>query len=299
MSISAVLVVKNEEKDIARALKSLDFVDEIVVFDMLSTDQTKKIAKQFTDKVFSTPQDFGYADPARNLALDKASGEWLLVLDADEEIPAALVKKIKSLITLDDNDVYFFPRKNIIFQKAIKHSGWWPDHQARLFKKGMVSWQVGVHRQPDIKGRVKYLPAKDEWAIIHHNYLDVEDFVNRSQQYTSLQAKERELDKKIDTQDLLQTFNNEFFQRFFFHQGYRDGMHGLALALLQSNYELLIRLKQWQAQGFPEEQLSNKELIKILKKGQRDYNFWLQDLEISQAKFLKKLCLKIKRKLKI
>ncbi len=298
MSISAVLVVKNEEKNIARALKSLNFVDEIIVFDMQSTDQTQKIAKQFTEKVFTTPQDFGYADPARNLALSKASGQWLLVLDADEEIPNTLAKKIKSLITLDDSDVYFLARNNLIFQKPIKHSGWWPDHQARLFKKGMVSWQVGVHRQPDIKGRIKYLPARDEWAIIHYNYLDVEDFIDRSQKYTTLQAKERSVDKKINTQDLLQAFNNEFFQRFFLHQGHQDGMHGLALALLQSNYELLIKLKQWQAQGFPEEQLDTKQLLKILKQGQKDYNFWLQDLEISQASFLKKLCLKIRYKLK-
>ena len=71
-------------------------------------------------------------------------------------------------------------------------------------------------------------------------------------------------------------------------------MHGLALALLQSNYELLIKLKQWQAQGFPEEKLATKDLIKVLKQAQKDYNFWLRDLEISQAKPCKKLYLKLK-----
>lgn len=138
MSISAVLVVKNEEKNLERALKSLNFVDEIIVFDMHSSDQTKKIAQQFTNKVFSTPKDFGYADPARNLALSKAKGEWLLALDADEEISPSLAKKIKELIKNQETDVYFIPRKNLIFGKAIEHSGWWPDFQARLFKKGMV-----------------------------------------------------------------------------------------------------------------------------------------------------------------
>jgi len=299
MSISAVLVVKNEEKNLERALKSLDFVDEIIVFDMQSTDQTTKIAKKFTDQVFSTPKDFGYADPARNLALSKAKGEWLLALDADEEIPEALAKKVKELIKKDENDVYFIPRKNLIFGKAIKHSGWWPDYQARLFKKGMVEWQVGVHRQPDIKGKAQYLPAKKDWAIIHHNYSDIEDFVERSQKYTSLHAQERKAKEQITSQDLFEAFNSEFMRRFFLKKAYQDGMHGIALALLQSNYELLIKLKQWQAQGFPEHHLSDQQLIKILKAQRADFNYWLSDLEISQAKFLQKIYLKFKRKLKI
>jgi (heptosyl)LPS beta-1,4-glucosyltransferase len=297
MSISAVLVVKNEEKSLARALKSLSFVDEIIVFDMQSTDQTKAIAKKFTNQVFSTPKDFGYADPARNLALSKAKGDWILVLDADEEIPQSLANKVKELIKSKETDVFFLARKNMIFKKAIEHSGWWPDYQARLFKKGMVEWQIGVHRQPDIKGQAEYLPAKPEWAIIHHNYRDVEDFVERSQKYTSLQAKEREALKTISTQDLLESFNSEFLRRFFLKKAYQDGMHGLALSLLQSNYELLIKLKQWQAQGFPEEQLSHQQLIKLLKTQRAEFDYWLTDLEIKEAGFWRKIFLKIKRKI--
>ena len=297
MSISAVLVVKNEEKRLARALKSLKFVDEIVVFDMLSTDHTQAVAKKFTDQVFSTPEDFGYVEPARNLAVSKAKGEWILVLDADEEVPKSLADKIKDLIKANDTDVFFLPRKNLIFNKAIKHSGWWPDYQARLFKKGMVEWQVGVHRQPDIKGQAEYLPAKADWAIIHHNYETVEDFVERSQKYTSLQAKERKNLKTISTEDLIQAFNSEFLRRFFLKKAYQDGMHGLALSLLQSNYELLIKLKQWQAQDFPEEQLNNQQLIKLLKTQRAEFDYWLTDLAISEAGWGRKLFLKLKRKI--
>lgn len=303
MSISAVLIVKNEEKSLARALKSLNFVDEIIVFDMYSTDQTQKIAKKFTDKIFSTPKDFGYVEPARNLALSKATGDWILVLDADEEVPKSLARKIQDLIKVKDEvkdiNAYFLPRKNLIFKKAIKHSGWWPDYQVRLFKKGTVEWQSEIHSQPDIKGRAEYLTAKEDWAIIHHNYRDVEDFVERSQKYTSLQAQERTAHKTITSQDLLEAFNAEFLRRFFLKKAHQDGMHGLALSLLQSNYELLIKLKQWQAQGFPEEQLSSKALIKMLKAQRADFNYWLTDLEIAEAGFWRKICLKIKRKLKI
>lgn len=298
MSISAVLVVKNEEKVLARALKSLHFVDEIIVFDMHSSDQTKKVAKQFTDQVFTTPKDFGYADPARNLALSKAKGDWLLVLDADEEIPDTLAQKIKELVKVDDVDLYFIPRSNIIFNKAINHSGWWPDYQVRLFKKGKVSWQVGVHRQPDISGQSQYLPAKKEWAIIHHNYQDITDFVERSQKYTSLQAKERAVQGTINGADLLEAYNGEFLRRFFLNKAYEDGMHGLALSLLQAHYELLVKLKQWQAQGFPEQKIEQESLIKLLKKQQINFDYWLTDLEINQANFFKKICLKCLRRLK-
>ena len=297
MSISAVMVVKNEENNIARALKSLKFVDEIIVFDMHSSDQTKKIAKKFTDQVFDTPQDFGYADPARDMAMSRAKGEWILVLDADEEVPASLAKKITELAKKPDIDVYFLPRKNIIFNKALEHSAWWPDYQARFFKKGMVSWQVGVHRQPDVKGQVEYLPAQAAWAITHYNYLDVEEFVNRSQKYTSLQAKERPSEGQITSQGLIEAFSGEFFRRFFFNKAYQDGMHGIALSYLQANYELLIKLKQWQAQGFSEEQLDKKELIKILKKQEKDFRHWLLDLEKSDAPTWRKIYLSLKYKL--
>lgn len=297
MSISAVLVVKNEEKSLARALKSLNFVDEIIVYDMHSTDQTKAIAKKFTNQVFSTPEDFGYADPARNLALSKAKGDWVLVVDADEEIPKSLANKIKELIKSKETDAFFLPRKNLIFKKAIDHSGWWPDYQVRLFKKGMVHWQDEVHSQPDINGQAEYVAAKPEWAIIHHNYEDIEDFVERSQKYTSLQAKEREALKTVSTQDLLEAFNSEFLRRFFLKKAYQDGMHGWALSLLQSHYELLIKLKQWQAQGFPEEQLSHKQLIKLLKAQRAEFDYWLTDLELSEAGVARKIFLKLKRKI--
>ena len=188
-----------------------------------------------------------------------------MVIDADEEIPKSLSEKIKDLIKANDTDVFFLPRKNLIFNKAIEHSGWWPDYQVRLFKKGKVQWRDEIHSQPRIEGQAEYLPAKADWAIIHHNYETVEDFVERSQKYTSLQAKERKNLKTISTEDLIQAFNSEFLRRFFLKKAYQDGMHGLALSLLQSNYELLIKLKQWQAQDFPEEQLNNQQLIKLLK----------------------------------
>nr|HPK08654.1 hypothetical protein [Candidatus Woesebacteria bacterium] len=111
------------------------------------------------------------------------------------------------------------------------------------------------------------------------------------------QAKERKNLKTISTEDLIQAFNSEFLRRFFLKKAYQDGMHGLALSLLQSNYELLIKLKQWQAQDFPEEQLNNQQLIKLLKTQRAEFDYWLTDLEISEAGWGRKLFLKLKRKI--
>jgi hypothetical protein len=112
-----------------------------------------------------------------------------------------------------------------------------------------------------------------------------------------LQAQERKNHQTVNTADLIEAFNSEFLRRFFLKKAYKDGMHGLALSLLQSNYELLIKLKQWQAQGFPEETLSTRKLMKLLKAKRADFDYWLTDLEIREASFGRKCLLKIKRKL--
>lgn len=297
MSISAVLVVKNEEKNLERALKSLTFVDEIVLVDMQSSDRTLEVAKKYHCKIFAAPKDTGYVEPARNFSLSKAKGDWLLVLDADEEIGSQLAKTILNTIEQARADVYFIARANIIFNQVIEHSGWWPDYQARLFRKGKLKWSEAIHVPPSITGRIEHFPANQDLAIIHHNYDTIEDFVLRSNRYTSV-AAQQELNKKITSQNLFNTFSHEFFKRFFFDEGIKDGTHGMALALLQANYEVLIRLKQWQKMNFVDKKDQEKQSIATLKQFKKDLSYWLADLELKNASGPKKLCLKIKRKLK-
>lgn len=297
MSISAVLVVKNEEKNLARALKSLAFVDEIVLVDMQSEDKTLEIAKKFNCKIYPAPKDSGYVEPARNFSVAKASGDWILVLDADEEISPALAKAIVASTQNSTADVYFIARSNIIFNQAIRHSGWWPDFQARLFKKGSLKWSEQIHVPPAITGRIEHLPADPELAILHHNYKSVEDFVARANRYTTLAAGQSPA-QPINSADLVKTFSQEFFKRFFFDEGVKDGTHGMALALLQANYEVLIKLKQWQKMDFPEPKAKPEQSLAALKQFKKDLSYWLADLELKEAVGSNKIWLKLKRKFK-
>ncbi len=117
-----------------RAIVSVKkLASEIVVVDMHSDDDTQKIAKKLGAKVF-THKRTGYVEPARNFAIGKATGEWILILDTDEKVSKILADRLKQ-ISADDNsaDYYRLPRKNIIFGKWIKHSRWWPDYNIRFF----------------------------------------------------------------------------------------------------------------------------------------------------------------------
>src|SRR5260221_117083 len=125
-NISAVITTLNAEDKLAACLSSVKWVDELIVIDDGSTDETVNIAKKFTKKIFHH-QSKGYVEPARNFSINKATKEWILVLDSDEEVSQALGKKLLSIVEEDDQTInaVAIPRKNIIFEKWIEHSTGW------------------------------------------------------------------------------------------------------------------------------------------------------------------------------
>src|SRR3990172_13248929 len=251
--ISVVVNTLNEEKNLPRALSSVkDFADEIVVCDMFSDDKTQDIAKKFGAKACEHERT-GYVEPARNYAISKTTGDWILVLDADEELSTDLKKELKNLVEHPTADYYRIPRKNIIFGKWIKHSRWWPDYNIRFFKKGSVSWNEIIHSVPTTKGKGLDLEPEEENAIIHYHYETVEQYVDRLNRYTTEHAKNLIADGyKFDWTDLVRKPMNEFLSRYFQGEGYKDGLHGFTLASLQAVSELVMYLKIWQRERFPE-----------------------------------------------
>ena len=188
--ISVVVNTINEGKDITRALRSVTWVDEIVVCDMGSTDGTVKIAKNLGARIIIHPF-VNYVEPARNFAISKALGEWILILDPDEEIPNSLAEKLREMVDQPKSwDFVEIPRKNIIFGRWMKGSGWWPDYNIRFFKKGSVKWGDKIHRPPETFGRGLQLPSEEGYAIVHHHYGSVSQFLERMDRYTNIQAKE-------------------------------------------------------------------------------------------------------------
>jgi glycosyltransferase involved in cell wall biosynthesis len=295
--ISVVVNTYNEEINIARCLKSVSFVDEIIVCDMHSSDKTVEIARKLGAKIYYHQKE-GFVEPARNFAISKATNEWILVLDADEEISATLAEKLKEIITNKEDISYMeIPRKNIIFNKWMKASGWWPDYQVRFFKKGTVEWSDKIHSKPKTKGQELRLLANEDLAIIHHHYSSISQFVERMNRYTDIQAKQISDDGyRFKWQDLIIKPVDEFLSRFFANQGFEDGLHGLALGLLQGFSHLLVYLKIWELEKFTQQSIDLKSLKTLTDKKNKEIVYWYKYSILSQNP-LKRIIQKAKNKL--
>lgn len=291
--ISVVINTRNEQKNLPRALVSVrQLADEIVVVDMESEDKTVEIARKAEAKVYFYKK-VGYVEPARNFAISKATGDWVLVLDADEEISESLAKKLKKIAKNPQADFYRLPRKNIIFGKWIKHSGWWPDYNIRFFKKEAVVWNEVIHSVPMTQGEGIDLPQEEDFAIIHHNYQSVSQFLERMIRYTEIQAKFLVKDGyKFSWQDLLRKPIGEFLNRFFANEGYKDGVHGLALSLLQSFSELVLYLRLWEKNKFVEKDFGDDLGSEITRNG-KEIEYWLDQTKIKKTNLVAKILKKV------
>lgn len=293
MKISVVVNTHNEEKNIGRCLESVkDFADEIVVVDMHSTDKTVETAKKYGAKVFY--HDYTrFVEPARNFALQQAQSSWILLIDADEELSLVLSERLRKITEDGKVDYVEIPRKNIIFGKWIQHSRWWPDYLVRFFKHGEVKFSNKIHSPPVASGTGIRLEEKEENAIVHHNIQSISQFMERINRYSDIQSEELlKSGYKLRAEDLVFKPANEFFSRFFDGEGFKDGLHGLTLSILQGFSEFLVYLKVWEAEGFEEQNL--KELNKWFIKISSDFTYWRRR---TAPTFLRKIFLRIKPKL--
>ncbi len=300
--LSVIIHTKNSAKTLKKCLESVLFADEIIIMDMKSSDETLKVAKKYDVRFFTT-KDVGYVEPARNEAISKAKGDWVFILDADEEM-APKLQELISQLSLDNWKIgepvaYKIARKNIIWGKWMEHTGWWPDHQLRLFVKGKVEWKDEIHSEPKVSGEVKNLPADPSLAILHHNYTSVSDFISRLDRYSSIQAKEASKSTTLSQTKVVEVFFDEFFRRTFQWNGIKDGTHGLALSMMQSMSELIKDLKVWEQQDFKENKQSESEVVDSLHVIQKNMKYWLADWHVKNSSGISKFVWKVRRKLKI
>ena len=282
--VSVVINTLNEEKNLPRLLASIKgFADEVVVVDMESEDKTAEIAEKWGASVYSHRKT-GYVEPARNFAISKARYEWILILDADEELPKTLAKKLQQIAKNPTADYYRIPRKNIIFETWIKHSKWWPDYNIRFFKKGKVSWSEVIHSVPMTQGKGADLLAKEDYAIVHYNYASLEDYLYRMNRYTSIQSQILiSSGYKFIWKDLISKPSAEFLGRYLVSEGYKDGVHGIALALLQAFSELVLYLKVWQAEKFLPQSVTFSEAKRELEHQKKELEWWMLETEIKNG----------------
>ena len=296
--ISVVISVVDQEVSLLpRALSSvINIASEIVLVDMTSNDALFELARKFRAKTYKHDL-VPFVEVVRNFGISKAQGKWILIMDPDEVVSNDLSEKLKEIIYKKEADYYRLPRKNIIFGKWIKHSRWWPDYNIRFFKKGYVSWDEVIHSIPMTKGRGFDLEEKESNAIVHYHYQSVDQYIDRMNRYTSVQAESLvKKGYKFDWRDLIKKPSGEFLSRYFQGEGYKDGLHGLVLAGLQGFSEFVVYLKVWQLNKFRDTDSDLKKTIRVMKDSESDFHYWQADTLLKQNG---KLVLRIKRKLKL
>lgn len=273
--ISAVINVRNEAENLEKCLKSIkNLVDEIVIVDMHSTDNSIEIAKKYGAKIFYY-RFLKVVEPARNYALSKATGKWILLLDPDEYLGKSLKKELSYITKRTDVDYVKIPRKNIILGKWIRHCRCYPDYLIRFFKKGAVVWQKEIHSQPITKGNGLTLLDCEKLSIRHNNYPSVNCFIQRALRYASIQAEElKSTDYKIKTSDFFLRPVQEFNSRFFLAEGFRDGWHGLIFCILQAIQVALVYIKLWEKQGNQDKVLSKESFVSGSLETSFEYSYW-------------------------
>lgn len=275
IKISAVINTRNEAVQLNKCLKSIkDIVDEIIVVDMNSKDKTVDIAKNHGAKIYRH-KAMSWVEPARNYALSKAKGEWILLLDPDEYLTKTLKKELIKISRRQDISYVHIPRKNIIFGRWMRHSNMWPDYLIRFFKKGSVKWKKEIHSQPQTTGQGLTLLDSEKLAIRHNNYVDIDDFVTRALRYSDTQAKQLLMaNHKLKISDFILKPIQEFNTRFFANSGFKDGIHGLSFCLLQAFAICLVYLKLWQKQGFVDRSLSKDSFVSASLESNFEYHHW-------------------------
>jgi len=233
ISLSIVLATYNEEKNLDRCLKSIrSLAYEIIIVDGSSTDKTREIAKKHGAKIKKV-KNMPMFHSMKQQAVDLATKDWILQLDADEEVTHALKQEIIKIIDSSPEEKGFYlPRKNLFLNHWLKKGGQYPDPVIRLFKHDHGRFpQKSVHEQIKIKGSIGHLQS----PLLHHFAPTLTRYLVNTNRYTSLEAK------KLHGNKFTLLFKHgfylplkTFFSLYFRHRGYVDGMPGFLFALLSA-----------------------------------------------------------------
>ncbi len=231
ITISAILITKNEELRIDACLSSLEWADEIIVVDSGSSDRTRELCeRQSRVKFFELPwEGFGIQ---KNRALDRASGEWIFSIDADEIVSPELAGEILDTVRHASYDGYVLKRKNYYRGQWIRHCGWWPDPIVRLFRKNKGRFNDRlVHESVEIQGMTGELKN----PIEHHSFQTAADFIRKADSYSTLGAQQMKLqNRSISALDACTHAFATFIKVYFLKGGIFDGRAGLLIAVSNS-----------------------------------------------------------------
>ncbi len=267
--LSVAIITQDEERNLARTLASVSFANEIVVVDSGSTDATVAIAEAFGARVFTRPWP-GFA-AQKNFAITQCTGDWVLSLDADEELSPELCRQLSVLLpTNPPADAYFLPRRNLFLNRWIKHGGYYPDRKLRLFRRSAANFDAHfeerpVHETIVFDGESSTL----DYDLIHHAYPTLEDYLEHMDRYSTLGAQLLVTQGRTSRSFPAFAWNVflvpqlTFFWNYFCRLGFLDGREGLLLHLYHSTYVSWKYAKAWRAtrnggQGAGEERTNHE-----------------------------------------
>jgi len=250
VQLVAVILTKNEARHVAACVESVTWADEVLIFDDFSQDGTVELAQAAGARVVQNP--FENFAQQRNAALDAVEAEWIFFVDADERGTLELDREIRRVVQQKDVNGWWVPRHNYIFGRLTRGSGWYPDYQMRLLRRGCARYEREVHEVVALEGAEGYL----ENVLIHYNYETVAQFHAKQDRYTDYDAR---ILYKAGVRPKLRNYIlqplRHFFWRFISLKGYQDGLHGLRLGLLLAYYngQMYWRLgKLWREEAQPE-----------------------------------------------
>jgi Glycosyltransferases involved in cell wall biogenesis len=244
-AISAVIITRNEERNIKRCLDSIRTVaDEIIVVDSFSTDNTVAICREAGARVIQQNW-LGYG-PQKNTGNNAATHDYILSMDADEALDAELAQAITEEKQKGLKGVYQLSRLNYFYGKFIKHGTEYPDKKIRLFNRRQASWDERlVHEPLNIQPGVQCTSLRGH--LLHYTYYRFEEHIQKSNMYTSLSAQDYfRRGKKARASKIIFSPLGAFVQSYILKRGFLDGMHGFVLAVMNAHAAFMRYVKLWE-----------------------------------------------------
>jgi glycosyltransferase involved in cell wall biosynthesis len=227
-TLAVTVITKNESRHIRNCLESVQWVDEIIVLDSGSTDDTVAICREYTDKVFAT--DWPGFGVQKNRAIQKVACEWILSIDADESVSEALRQEIEEAIRQPgDRVAYQIPRRSSYCGRFMRHGGWWPDYVTRLFRQGYARFSDDlVHERLMVQGATGRLTN----PLMHRAFSDLEEVLETANAYSSAGARlMHQQHKKASLMGAVSHGLWSFFHTYVVRAGFLEGKEGFMLAV--------------------------------------------------------------------
>jgi len=237
------VVAGDVEDDIRECLETVKWADEIIVVNS-GTDRTAAIAREYTDKVL-VKEWAGYG-AQKQFALEAATNDWVLSVDSDERVPEELREEILRVLTNGSaNAGFYIPRRGYFLGRWIKHCGWYPDYQLRLFRRSRARTDNRkVHEGFVVDGAVGHLKSD----LVHYTHPSIEKAIAKGREYAALEAVEKAGRKRVNALLVVLHPIYEFLNCFLLKLGFLDGVYGLMVSLIHAMSDAQVYMKIWEMQ---------------------------------------------------